>query len=71
MNVLITLNDEEKRLGEAYAKSLGLSLEDAIKEVFFERVEDDLDCLFAEKAIKEFEANPVTYSFEDIKNSLN
>ena len=40
MTIHLYLSMEEQKIAEAYAKSKGMSLSDAIKEVFFEKIED-------------------------------
>ena len=70
MIVSIKMTKKEKEIAEAYADKHGLSLEEAIKEVFFEKVEDEYDIALADKALKEYEKDPKTYSMEEVKKML-
>ena len=70
MIVSIKMTKKEKEMAEAYAFKHGLSLEEAIKEVFFEKVEDEYDIALADKALKEYEKNPKTYSIEEVSKML-
>lgn len=56
---------------ESYAKVHGIKLSDAIKEAFFEKLEDEYDL----KAIREYEeekakGNVKYYSVDEVKNRL-
>ena len=71
MIVSIKMTKKEKEIAEAYANKHGLSLEEAIKEVFFEKVEDEYDIALADKALKEYEKDPKTYTLEEMKELLD
>lgn len=53
---------------ESYAKLHGINLSEAIKEAFFEKLEDEFDL----KVIAEYESDPdkKTYSHEEVKTML-
>ena len=70
MIVSIKMTKKEKEIAEAYANKRGLSLEEAIKVAFFEKVEDEYDIALADKALKEYEKDPKTYSMEEVKKML-
>ena len=67
MVVSIRMTKEEKELASAYAKISGLSLSEAIKRAFFEKIEDEYDIALADSLFKEHEKNPKTFSHEDVK----
>ena len=52
MVISIRMNDEEKRLADAYAKINGVSLSEAIKKAYFEKIEDEYDLALADAAWK-------------------
>lgn len=54
MTFSINLTAEEFLLFEKYAKSWNLSLEDAFKEAFFEKIEDHYNLAIAEEAYAEY-----------------
>ena len=54
-HVSLRVTEQEKIWMESYAKLHGLSLSEAIKEAFFEKLEDEYDV----KAIKEYEEEKV------------
>ena len=51
-HVSLRVTEEEKNLMDSYSKLHGIYLSDAIKEAFFEKLEDEYDL----KAIREHEA---------------
>ncbi len=70
MVVSVRMSEEEKQAAEAYAKAHGLSLSAAIKQAFFEKVEDEYDIAVADAAMRKYEKNPKTYSHEEAKKAL-
>ena len=67
MVVSIRMSQEEKELAETYANKMGVSLSEAIKSVFFEKIEDEYDIALADAALREYEKNPKTYSSKEVR----
>lgn len=65
------MTEEEKKLAEAYAKLNGMSLSEAIKRTFFDKIEEEYDIAIADAALREYEKNPKTYSLEELKKELD
>ena len=55
MSVSISLTDEEQRLASRYAHIHSISLGEAFKQAFFERLEDEYDLQIAREALDEYE----------------
>lgn len=55
MSVSISLTDEEQRLASSYARIYSISLGEAFKQAFFERLEDEYDLQIAREALDEYE----------------
>ena len=70
MVISIRMNEDEKKLADAYAKLNGLSLSEAIKRAYFEKIEEEYDVALADRAMKEYEENPKTYTLEEFKKEL-
>ena len=70
MVISIRMTEEEKKLADAYAKLNGMSLSEAIKRAYFEKIEDEYDIALADMALREYEKNPKTYSHEEVKKML-
>ena len=66
MVISIRMKEEEKQLADAYAKINGVSLSEAIKRAYFEKIEDEYDIALADAALREYEKDPKTYSHEEI-----
>jgi predicted DNA-binding protein len=70
-HVSLRVTEQEKNWMESYAKVRGINLSEAIKEAFFEKLEDEYDL----KTIREFEeekakGNIKYYSVEEVKQRL-
>lgn len=67
-HVSLRMSEQEKNIMEEYAAMHGQKLSEAIKEVFFERLEDEFDLA----AIKKFEntENKEFISFDDVVSNL-
>lgn len=67
-HVSLRVTDQEKSWMESYAKLHGVKLSEAIKEAFFEKLEDEFDL----KVIAEWEANPdkTTHSHDEVKKMI-
>ena len=70
MVVSIRMTKEEKQLADSYAKLYGLSLSEAIKRTFFEKIENEYDAAIAETALREYEKNPKTYTLDELMKEL-
>ena len=70
MVISIRMTTEEKDLADAYAKLNGMSLSEAIKRAYFEKIEEEYDIALADAALREYEKNPKTYTHEEIKKML-
>lgn len=55
MAISISLTDEEQRLASSYARIHSISLDEAFKQAFFERLEDEYDLQTARGALEEYE----------------
>ena len=71
MVVSIRMTKEEKQLADSYAKLHGLSLSEAIKRAYFEKIEDEYDIALADAALREYEKNPKTYTLEELMKEFN
>lgn len=70
MTMSIRLNNEERDLFKAYAAMHGITVSELVRQSVMERIEDEHDLKLAEKAYKEYLADPVTFSHADVKKEL-
>ena len=71
MVVSIRMSDEEKQLAESYARLNGISLSEAIKKAYFEKIEEEYDIALADAALREYEKNPKTYTLDELMRELD
>ena len=70
MTISVRLSDEDTELIKAYAKMNNISLSDLIRSAVLEKIEDEYDLECYNKAIKEYNKNPKTYTMEEAKKEL-
>jgi len=67
-HVSLRVTEQEKNWMESYAKMHDVNLSDAIKTIFFNKLEDEYDL----KAIREYESDPdkKMYTHEEVGKML-
>jgi len=70
LTISVRLNDDDTRLMKLYAEMNNMSLSDLIRTAVIEKIEDEYDLECYEKAIKEYEENPKTYTLDEVKKEL-
>ena len=71
MTISVELNNDDTKLFEQYAKTHNITLSELVRNAVIEKIEDEYDLECYEKAIKEYNENPKTYSFEEVLGELN
>lgn len=66
----VRLEDIEYQALSKYAKANGVSMNKALKEAFFEMLEEQYDLKLFDKAYAEYVKNPKTYSTEEVCDKL-
>ena len=70
MVVSIRMTEEERQLADAYAKLNGVSLSEAIKKAYFDKIEEEYDIALADAAMREYKKNPKTYTLDELMKEL-
>ncbi len=71
MSVLsIRMSEAEYKLLEKYASSNNMSMNQAMKNAFFEKLEDEYDIEIFDKAYADYLKNSKTYSTEEVVKKL-
>ncbi len=70
MTISVRLSDKDTELIKTYAEINNISLSDLVRNAIIEKIEDEYDLECYEKAIKEFNKNPKTYTMEEVKKEL-
>lgn len=70
MTISLRLNDEDTMLFKKYAEMKGLTVSELVRQSVIERIEDEYDLKAYEKAIAEYQENPITYSLDEVEKEL-
>lgn len=70
MTISLRLSEADMMLFKKYAEMHGMSVSELVRSSVIDRIEDEYDLKAYEKAMKEFRANPVTYSHEEVWSEL-
>ena len=70
MTISVRLNEKDTKLIKAYAKMNNISLSDLVRNAILEKIEDEYDLDYYNKAIEEYNKNPKTYTIEEVKEEL-
>ena len=55
MIVKVRMKEEEKEIAEEYARRLGISLSEAMKRIYFEKIEEGYDITLSDVALNAYE----------------
>lgn len=66
----VRLSDRDEKLFKKYAEMHGINLSDLFRNSVYEKIEDEYDLQCFDEAMKEYEADPVTYTHEEIGKML-
>lgn len=67
MTVSVRLNSQDYEIISRYASSNNISVSELFRQSVLRRIEDENDLKAYEEAKAEFDANPKTYSMDEIK----
>ena len=70
MTVSLRLNQSEAQLVKSYAELHGLSLSELFRTSVIEHIEDDCDLEAFEAAYTAYQADPVTYTLDEVEKEL-
>lgn len=70
MTLTLRVSDEDSQLIRDFAKLHGVSVSEYIRSTVMEHIEDEIDLEAYRRAKAEFEANPVTYSQDEVERML-
>lgn len=70
MMISLRLSDTDAALFKKYAELNGISVSELIRQSVMERIEDEYDLKAYEKAMEEYQKNPITYSLDEVEKEL-
>ncbi len=71
MAISIRMSEKEEALVKKYAELNKTTISEVMRKAILEKIEDEFDIFLYEKAYKEYEANPKTYTLEEAKALLD
>lgn len=66
----VRIDEAEKALISSYAKLFGTSASEFMRRCALDRIEDELDVKAWHAAKAEYEANPVSYTLDEVEEML-
>lgn len=66
VTVTVRMSAEDKALIADFAKTFGMSVSQFMRDCALERIEDEIDAQAYIAAKAEFDADPVTYSMDEV-----
>lgn len=66
MSITMRVSDAEKKIIQDFAAVYGMSVSDYIRTAVMEKIEDEFDLEAYKEAKAEYEANPKTYTLEEV-----
>lgn len=70
MTISLRLNDEDSVLIRTYAKMKKISVSELIRQTVIEQIENEYDLKSYDKAMAEYNKNPITYSLDEVEREL-
>lgn len=70
MTVSFDLSVEDSKFIEAWKVGRSINVSDIVRQLLLDRVEDEMDLRAYREARTEYEADPVTYSHEEVGKML-
>ena len=70
MTISLRLSDQDAALFRLYAEMKNLTVSELVRQSVMERIEDELDLDAYNKAFAAHQADPVTYSHDEVRRML-
>lgn len=64
------LNEQDEKLIRTYAEMHGMSVSDFARNAMLEKIEDEYDIKAWQQAKAEYDANPVSYTMDEVEEML-
>lgn len=70
MTISLRLNDADTTLFKNYAELNGITISELVRQSVIMRIEDEYDLKAYERAMAEYNANPISYSLDEVEREL-
>jgi predicted DNA-binding protein len=71
MSISIRVSEKESELIKKYAELNGTTVSEVMRQAILNKIEDEFDIYLYDKALKEYEENPKTYTIQEAKELLD
>jgi uncharacterized protein (DUF1778 family) len=70
MTISLRLDNDESILIKKYAELKQITVSELIRQTVMERIEDEIDMEYYNRAMAEYKNNPVTYTLDEVEKEL-
>ena len=70
MSLTVRMSDGDMDLIKNYAAMKGASVSDVMRKAIMEKIEDEIDLEAYKRAMAAYQANPITYSQDEVERVL-
>ena len=70
MAISLRLNERDSNLFKRYADMNGITVSELVRQSVMMRIEDEFDLQAYDKALSAFQADPETYSLDEVEKEL-
>ena len=69
--ISIYLSEDDEELVRRYCEKHNLTMSAAFRDALIEKIEDEIDIILGEEALKHLRENPKTYSLEEVEKMFD
>lgn len=70
MTITLRISEDDSNIIRNYARLQGVSVSEFMRRAAMEKIEDDLDVRAAESAYANYQANPISYSLDEVEKEF-
>lgn len=70
MAISLRLSEDDTKLIKKYAELHNVSVSELFRQAVMEKIEDEFDLQCYEKAMQSYNANPKTYTLDEVESEL-
>lgn len=70
-DILLKIDPEDEKVIKEYAKSKNMSVSALFRDSALEKIEDDIDLNLYKQAMQDYEENPESLSFDEMREELS
>ena len=70
MTMSVRMSEADQKLIQDFAKLYNMTASEFVRRAVMEKIEDEVDIRIAKQAYEEYEADPVTYTHDEVGRML-